>query len=111
MINTLPRDGSKSRPLAQSLSPQCFIDDKALLYYYGNNKNKFISKKLLVPKSLSLPVLIEAHGSAIAGNWADEITINNIMASYFWPTIVADVHDQVPYLLHTERQEGLKIKN
>ena len=92
-LNILPREGSKLRPSVQFLSPRCFIDDKGLLYYYGNNKDKFISKKLLVPKTLILPLLNESHGSAIAGHWAEEVTINNLMASYFWPYMVADVHD------------------
>ena len=46
-----------------------------------------------MPKSLILPVLSEAHGTAIAGHWADKITINNIMASYLWLTMVADIID------------------
>ena len=92
-LNQLPREGSKYRQMVETLSPRCFLDDKALLYYFGNNKSKFISKKLLVPQTLILPVLSEAHGSAISGHWAEEVTINNLMASYFWPTLVADVHD------------------
>ena len=92
-LNQLPREGSKLRPIVQSLSPRCFLDDKALLYYFGNNKNKFISKKLLVPKTLVLPVLSESHGSSISGHWAEEITINKLLASYFWPSMVADVHN------------------
>ena len=82
-LNQLPREGSKLRSAVESLSPRCFLDDKALLHYFGNNKNKFISKKLLVPKTLVLPVLSESHGSSISGHWAEEITINNLMASYF----------------------------
>ena len=65
--------------------------DNELLYYYGTYRNSPLSKKLYVPKKLTTPVIADAHCAATAGHWATETTVGNLMTTYFWPTMAADV--------------------
>ena len=65
--------------------------DNGLLYYFGTYRKSPSSKKLFVPKNLVTPVIADAHCAATAGHWATETTVGNLMTTYFWPTMAADV--------------------
>ena len=67
--------------------------ENGILYYYGTYRRSPLTKKLFVPQSLVTPTIADAHQAATSGHWAPETTVANLMQTFFWLSLAADVQE------------------
>ena len=86
---TVPLNGSKANYIRQ-ISPSCFVEND-ILWRRMKKIGMPTRTVLVVPRSLSMQLVKEAHGSLFAGHNGVEKCRERLLQSYFWPNMEKDI--------------------
>ena len=67
-----------------------FSTKPAIVYLIDGRDKQVFAKHLWVPQTMQILILANLHGSTLGGHWGLEITVQNILTSYFWPRLASD---------------------
>ena len=66
------------------------LGEDTLLYLIDGRDKQVFAKRLWVPQTMRILILANLYGSSLGGHWGPEITLQNILTSYFWPSLASD---------------------
>ena len=86
---SLPSDGSKANYIKQ-IGPQCFMEND-ILWRRMKRIGMPTRTVLIVPRSISMELVKESHGSLFVGHNGVEKCRERLLQSYFWPNMEKDI--------------------
>ena len=86
---SVPTNGSKANYIKQ-IGPQCFLEND-ILWRRMRRIGMPVRTVLVVPRSICMELVKEAHGSLFVGHNAVEKCRERLLQSYFWPNMDKDV--------------------
>ena len=86
---TLPGDGNKANLVSQ-IGPQCFIEND-ILWRRMKREGMPTRTVLIVPRSIAMELVKEAHGNLFVGHNGVEKCRERLLQSYYWPNMEKDI--------------------